>query len=236
MVHGVVIAAAASATALAGVALIQIDEKRGGAHISAAEVASLRPDLALEPNAADDTPQATELAQRAPGEEAQPLPSFGAPVFADRRFVIKRILPISTALRYGEWHWDDTGVPQGPIIITVDLQARVLSIFRDGYEIGTAAVLLGTQEKPTPTGVFPISQKDKDHVSSLYDAKMPYMMRLTEDGVSIHATNVENGFASHGCVGVPTEFAAKLFGAAHLGDKVIITRGKQASVGDALEN
>ena len=37
---------------------------------------------------------------------------------------------------------------------------------------------------------------------------------IVEDGVTIHATTVQNGYASHGCVGVPTPFAKKLFGIA----------------------
>ncbi len=157
-----------------------------------------------------------------------------APAPADEPFVIKRILSIAGPIPYGEWHWDDANVPAGPLVITVDLDARVLSAFRAGYEIGATAVLLGTQEKPTPTGVFPITQKDANHISNLYDAPMPYMMRLTNDGVTIHGTNVERRYASHGCVGVPAPFAKKLFGVAKLGDRVIITRGKSAKLGDAL--
>jgi lipoprotein-anchoring transpeptidase ErfK/SrfK len=152
----------------------------------------------------------------------------------DERFVIKRILPIEGPIRYGEWHWDETQVPAGPLVITVDLEARVLSVFRNGYEIGATAVLLGTQEKPTPLGVFPITQKKVDHVSNLYDSPMPYMQRLTNDGISIHATKVENGYASHGCIGVPEPFAKKLFAATKMGDKVYITRGKQIGMGDSL--
>ena len=108
----------------------------------------------------------------------------------------------------------------GPIVVTVDLDARVISIFKGGYEIGAAAVLLGTQEKPTPTGVFPITQKRRHHVSSLYDAPMPYMQRLTNDGISLHATKVELGYASHGCIGMPEEFAKKVFETTKLGDQV----------------
>ena len=109
----------------------------------------------------------------------------------DERFVIKRILPINGAIRYGDWHWDEAGVPDGPLVVTVDLDARVLSVFRGGYEIGATAVLLGTQEKPTPLGVFPITMKDAKHFSSTYvNAPMPYTMRLTDDGVSIHGTTV----------------------------------------------
>lgn len=171
---------------------------------------------------------------------APPVPAKAPPPPAapkpESAFVIRRILPIDGAMRYGEWHWDDKDVPPGPIVITVDLEARVLSVFRDGYEIGTSVVLTGAEEKPTPTGVFPITQKDANHHSSLYnDAPMPYMQRLTNDGVTIHGDDVvENGYASHGCVGVPTPFAKKLFGVTHLGDKVYITRGRRVGLGDAL--
>lgn len=169
-----------------------------------------------------------------PGAVAKPLPA-PSPKPVDERFVIKRILPISGPIKYGEWHWDDKGVPDGPLVITVDLDARVLSIFKGGYEIGASAVLLGTAEKPTPTGIFPIKWKDKDHYSSTYDgAPMPYTMNLTDDGVSIHGTKVEKGYASHGCIGLPNAFVAKIFAIAPVGTKVYITRGKMAKQGDSL--
>ena len=95
-------------------------------------------------------------------------------------------------------------------------------------------MLLGTGKVPTPTGVFPISQKDAHHISNLYDAPMPWMLRLTNDGVTIHGSNVQNGFASHGCIGVPIDFAKTLYGKVHLGDLVFITRGKQVGLGDSL--
>ena len=191
---------------------------------------------------ADPTPdQPTPSAQDQPSDPAAfnyvAPPAYLAQAAAantDRRFVIRRILPITGPIRYGEWHWDEAGVPPGPLVITVDLQARVISAFRAGYEIGTAAVLLGTGEFPTPTGVFPISQKDEHHISNLYDAPMPYMLRLTQDGVTIHGSNVRNGFASHGCIGVPIDFAKLLFEHTHLGDRVYITRGKQVGLGDVL--
>ncbi|MEO6152053.1 MAG: L,D-transpeptidase family protein [Croceibacterium sp.] len=151
-------------------------------------------------------------------------------------FVIKRILPIKGAIKYGEWHWDDTGVADGPIVITVDLDARVLSVFKGGYEIGAAAVLLGTPEHPTPTGTFPIMSKERHNVSEIYgNAPMPWSLRLTGDGVAIHGGRpVENGWASHGCIGTPNDFASKLFATTHPGDKVIITRGKTARIGSRL--
>ena len=170
------------------------------------------------------------------GAQKAPVSQGAAPAAkpVDQAFVIKRILPIDGPIKYGEWHWDDADVPAGPLVVTVDLEARVISVFRNGYEIGAAAVLLGTDDHPTPLGVFPILEMKKDHVSNLYDAEMPYMMRLTWDGITIHGAPVENGYASHGCIGTPNEFAAKLFAAARKGDRVIITRGKSAQMGSAL--
>lgn len=188
--------------------------------------------------ASPDKPAPASLAEAklaAPAPRASPR-QVAKPVPAkEESFVIKRILPIKGAIKYGEWHWDEKDVPPGPIVLTVDLQARVISVFRGGYEIGAAAVLLGTSENPTPLGVFPITQKDKDHVSNIYTgAPMPYMQRLTNDGITLHGSDVALGYASHGCVGMPDAFAAKVFAATKLGDKVYITRGKQVGMGDNL--
>jgi hypothetical protein len=178
-------------------------------------------------------PAGGEFAAAGPaGPQAAPNPPAKP---RDERFVIKRILPINGPIKYGEWHWDDRGVAEGPIVITVDLEARVLSVFKGGYEIGATAVLLGTQEKPTPLGVFPVIWKKKDHYSSIYDnAPMPFTHRLTNDGIAIHGTLVEKGYASHGCIGVPDDFARKLYDVTKLGDQVYITRGKKIGQGDSL--
>ncbi len=153
----------------------------------------------------------------------------------DSPFIVKSILPINEPIKFGKFYWDESRAPaQGKLVITVDLAARVISVFRDGHEIGAAAILKGYSEKPTPTGVFPITQKSADHVSNIYDAPMPWMMRLTNDGVAIHGSKVQKGYATNGCVGVPDEFAKRLFGIARLGDKVIITDGRTMGIGDPL--
>ena len=154
----------------------------------------------------------------------------------DDPFVIKRVLPIEGPIKYGEWHWDDEGIPDGPLVMTVDLQARVISVFRNGYEIGAAAALLGTPEHPTPVGTFPILTKERHNVSEKYgNAPMPWTLRLTWDGVAVHGgSTVERGYASHGCIGVPDEFASRLFDTAEVGDVVIITDGVMTGVGGSL--
>jgi len=155
---------------------------------------------------------------------------------AEAAYVVRRVLTLPGPFRHGNSYWDESGAPAtGAIVVTVDLSAQVLSVFRDGYEIGTAVILYGADDKPTPLGVFTVTQKDATHVSNLYDAPMPFMLRLTNDGVSVHGADVVRDRATHGCVGVPTAFAKKLFGVVKLGDRVIVTRGERLGVGQAVK-
>jgi len=159
-----------------------------------------------------------------------------APTKADP-FRLKSILTIPDGpFRYGDWYWDESNAPaKGRLVVTIDLEARVISAFRDGHEIGTAVALLGTKKHPTPLGAFPILTKEKDNISEKYNnAPMPYTLRLTWDGIAIHGSPVINGYASHGCIGVPDEFAKRLFAVARRGDRVVITRGQMIGVGDKL--
>ncbi len=151
-------------------------------------------------------------------------------------FRVKSILPINGPIKYGEWHWNTDRAPaNGKIVMTVDLDARVISVFKGGHEIGASAVLLGTDKHPTPLGTFPIRYKMRHNVSEKYDnAPMPYSMFLTSDGIALHGSDVQNGYASHGCVGMPDEFAAKVFAVAKKGDKVIITRGETLGMGEQI--
>ena len=189
--------------------------------------------------ARDAEPAAVEATAAAPSPEPVAAAAVEPPALrpAPEPFVIKRILPIEGPIRYGEWHWNEAGAPaDGPLVITVDLEARVMSVFRDGYEIGATAVLLGTDEHPTPLGVFPILSKERHNVSEKYgNAPMPWTLRLTHDGVAIHGgSTVERGWASHGCIGTPDGFGSKLYASASKGDRVIITDGKRAEVGTPL--
>lgn len=194
------------------------------------ETVSLEEAIPVNEGAIADQTEPTFISE----EVVQPIPEKKAEP-KDETFVIKRILPINGPIKYGEWHWDDKGVADGPLVMTVDLQARVISVFRGGYEIGAAAVLLGTDEHPTPLGTFPIRYKMRHNVSEKYNnAPMPYSMFLTSDGVALHGSEVENGYASHGCVGMPDDFAAKIFAIAKKGDKVIITDGKKIGMGDSI--
>jgi lipoprotein-anchoring transpeptidase ErfK/SrfK len=187
------------------------------------EVAPAMPATAPAPrpaSVATPLPAAANGSAVLPGASSAPATARPA-TMAD--FAVKTQLGVDHWLRSGEYVWDDEGVPPGPMRIVVDLEARQLHAYRGGVEIGRASIMYGDDEKPTPTGIFPILQKSKDHVSNLYGAPMPYMLRLTWDGISIHSSNVRNEYATHGCVGIPDEFAALLFAKAKLGDSVLVT-------------
>jgi len=176
-------------------------------------------------------PPGLNVARRAaPGTAVAPA-APPAPV----SYAITHALTLAGPLKHGDYVWNEAGAPPGPMLITVDLAAQTLSVFRAGHEIGVAVILYGDDDKPTPLGSFAITEKDADHVSNLYeDAPMPYMLRLTSDGISIHGATVDPEWATNGCVGVPVPFARLLFDQVKLGDRVIITRGKTLKVGDQV--
>lgn len=213
------IVAALGVGAMAAAALIPAPEPaRSAAPVKVAPAPAPKPVVA--PVLAPAPAAAAALPPAAPALEAM---------------TVKRILDIPGPISFGTYYWSTDGVPaDGALVITVDLEAQTMSVFRDGYEIGATAILYGMDEKPTPLGVHTIKQKKVHHISNLYGAPMPYMMRLTWDGVAIHGSEVEEGRATHGCIGVPTAFAKLVFAQAKLGDKVIITRGKRLGMGGVV--
>lgn len=136
---------------------------------------------------------------------------------------VRSLLNIESPLSHGDFVWDDDRIRNGHISILVDLKRQLISVFRGGHEIGTAVILYGADSKPTPNGTFRVLEKAKDYRSKTYDAPMPYMLRLTSDGVAIHGSAVRKGFATHGCIGVPLAFARHLFHVISVGDEVFIS-------------
>jgi lipoprotein-anchoring transpeptidase ErfK/SrfK len=135
---------------------------------------------------------------------------------------VASLLRVDGPLRYGSHVWDEAGAAPGETWVRVDLPRQLISVFRGADEIGTAVVLFGTDGKPTPRGAFRVLERDRDHVSSLYGAPMPFMLRLTDDGVAIHASEVRRGSATHGCIGVPPAFAERLYAVMRRGAPVYV--------------
>jgi lipoprotein-anchoring transpeptidase ErfK/SrfK len=141
-------------------------------------------------------------------------------------FSVDTVVELDAPLQTGDYFWDEDNVPRGRTAIVIDLSADRIYVYRAGIEIGRSSIIHGYDVYPTPTGVFRILEKDADHYSSTYGgAPMPWMLRLTWGGVAIHGSEVDDESATHGCIGVPDEFAEILYSAMRLGDGVLITRG-----------
>jgi hypothetical protein len=128
-----------------------------------------------------------------------------------------------SAMKPGQFTWHPDRSPSGPVAVIVSLPDQRVYVYRNGIRIGVSTCSTGKPGHETPTGVFTILQKDKNHKSSTYDdAPMPNMNRLTWSGIALHAGKLPGYPASHGCVRLPMAFSADLFSITHVGTPVII--------------
>jgi hypothetical protein len=118
-----------------------------------------------------------------------------------------------------------------PIMAIVSLRSQRITVYdADGW-IMRAAVSSGQPGRETPAGIFSVIQKDAAHHSNLYDdAFMPHMQRLTWSGIALHGGLLPGHPASHGCIRLPYDFAAHLFGLTKLGMRVIVAPSDVAPV------
>ena len=126
-------------------------------------------------------------------------------------------------LEPGEFLWAPEVAPEGPVVMVISLPEQRAYVYRNGLRIAVSTISTGKEGHETPTGVFAILQKKKEYHSSLYnDAPMPYMQRLTWDGVALHAGRLPGYPASHGCVRLPYEFSKRLFEITNFGMTVVV--------------
>ncbi len=129
----------------------------------------------------------------------------------------------AASLEPGQYVWHPELAADGPVQIVVSVPMQTAFVFRGGVLIGASTVSTGMAGHDTPTGSFTILQKKKMHRSNIYDgAPMPYMQRLTWDGIALHAGQIPGYPASHGCVRLPAKFAPHLYEATRLGAEVVI--------------
>ena len=128
-------------------------------------------------------------------------------------------------LRPGQSRWlPEAATASGAVSIVVSLPLQRAWVFRGGALIGVTTISSGQPGYDTPVGRFTILEKQVDHHSNLYDdAPMPFMQRLTWDGVALHAGQVMAEPASHGCIRLPRGFAQRLFGMTALGTAVVVS-------------
>ncbi len=150
--------------------------------------------------------------------------SVGTAFLASLPAVAKDVVFDEQNLLPGEFTWYPERSPFGAVAIVVSIPEQRVHVYRNGVRIAVSTCSTGKPGHGTPTGVFTVLQKDKDHRSSTYNnAPMPNMNRLTWDGIALHAGNLPGYPASHGCVRLPFQFSEKLFTVTHIGTPVIIS-------------
>jgi peptidoglycan hydrolase-like protein with peptidoglycan-binding domain len=117
-------------------------------------------------------------------------------------------------------------------VICVDKRARSVRWVVDGKVKLRLDARFGADETPTREGVYAITRKSRDHVSTLYHTSMPFAL-FFDGGQAVHyspdfAARGYNG-ASHGCVNIRDHAHMEwLFDHAQVGDRVVVYHSRSA--------
>jgi hypothetical protein len=157
--------------------------------------------------ASEETPQARmEAATAADLAQFHLEETFGARKLANGKFL---------------WR-DDVGKPVVDRVV-ISLTDQLAYAYADDDLIGVSTISSGRKGRETPTGIFSVLDKRRMYHSRKYDnAPMPFMQRIDQYGIAMHAGHLPGHPASHGCIRLPSGFAAKLFAATDVGTEVLI--------------
>lgn len=186
-------------------------------------------EVAAPSNPAPDVQPATPVApaptaepSSEPAPSAVPQPQLPAqPEPEPKPKVVKKGPP--DKLKPGQFIWEKRDAYVNPLRMVIVLDIQRMYVFDGDDLVGFTTVSTGKKGKETPTGVFKILQKKEYHESNLYaNAPMPFMQRLTWDGIALHEGYNPGYPASHGCIRLPKMFAKALYGATVMDGEVVI--------------
>jgi lipoprotein-anchoring transpeptidase ErfK/SrfK len=107
--------------------------------------------------------------------------------------------------------------------VVVSLSDQLAYLYRGETLMAVATISSGQPGRDTPTGIFTVLEKKPMYRSKKYDnAPMPFMQRIDEYGIALHAGFNPGHPASHGCVRLPSAFAKKLYTVTDVGTPVLI--------------
>jgi ankyrin repeat protein len=130
------------------------------------------------------------------------------------------------AARSKNWQSLQTLLGGGPLPeqlrIEISLASQRAALIKNGTPIFTTQISTGRSGFGTPVGQFVVTDKERDHRSTIYKVPMPYFMRLSCLDFGMHEGVVPRYPASHGCIRLPAEAAKKLFSEIPVGTVVTI--------------
>jgi len=126
-------------------------------------------------------------------------------------------------LKPGQYVWRDVPDAAGPQRVVVSLSDQLASYYRGDALVAVSTISSGKSGRDTPTGIFSVLDKRPMYRSKKYDnAPMPWMQRIDQYGIALHAGFNPGTPASHGCVRLPSAFAKKLYSVTDIGTPVYI--------------
>jgi lipoprotein-anchoring transpeptidase ErfK/SrfK len=112
----------------------------------------------------------------------------------------------------------------GKVVAKVDISSQTMTVYRGGRRMYTWPVSTGRSGYGTPTGTWKIHRMHKRYYSKKYDnAPMPHAMFYYR-GFAVHGTTSIKRLgrrASHGCVRLHPDNAARLFSMVKSGGGVV---------------
>jgi ankyrin repeat protein len=114
------------------------------------------------------------------------------------------------------------GPPPDQLRLEISLALQRVALFKNGVPVYRTQCSTGRSGYSTKRGEFVITNKERNHRSTIYKVDMPYFMRLSCLDFGMHAGVVPNYPASHGCIRLPPEAARKFFSEIPIGTLVTV--------------
>jgi ankyrin repeat protein len=147
---------------------------------------------------------------------------------ASRNQLTKRnkMSALDIAAETGHWRSSQILLGGGPtpdqLRVEISLALQRVALFKNGVPVYRTQCSTGRQGYATRKGDFVITNKERNHRSTIYHVEMPYFMRLSCFDFGMHAGIVPNYPASHGCIRLPEEAARKFFSEIPVGTLVTV--------------
>ena len=137
-----------------------------------------------------------------------------------------KMVALYFAAELGHWQAAQVLLGSGPapekLRIEISLATQHVSLIKDGVPVLNSICSTGREGYGTKRGYFVITDKERNHRSTIYHVDMPYFMRLSCLDFGMHEGVVPNYPASHGCIRLPGETARKLFAEIPIGTLVTV--------------
>jgi len=144
----------------------------------------------------------------------------------DRATTRHKMRALYLAAETGQWRCSQILLGSGPapdqLHIEISLASQHVALIKDGVPVFRTVCSTGRSGYSTHAGNYVITDKDRNHWSTIYKVEMPYFMRLSCLDFGMHEGVVRNYPASHGCIRLPSEAARKFFAEIPIGTLVTV--------------